>query len=137
MLNSINVLAINEEIRMNQIFCKYRHQIAWLGIVIGCYLMVGCGPIYNTEYSFKPPLTPEGKTCAFQCKNSELQCEQLEEMKKQSCQLQSQLECKDKKDCSSSSYCSTNFDRCKEMYRNCYQACGGTVESHKVCVMGC
>ncbi len=121
---------------MRQIFDKYRYKFWWVLIGIGSYLLVGCGPIYNTEYTFEPPQSPEGKSCTFQCKNTELQCEQMEKMREENCLLRSKLECKDQKECSTSS-CRTDNDVCEEMYRNCYQACGGTVDTHKVCVLNC
>lgn len=121
---------------MRQVFDKYYHKFLWVLIVVGCYVLVGCGPIYNTEYTFQPPLSPEGKTCIFQCENSKLQCKQIEDMKEESCLLRSQLECRDRKDCPTN-LCDTNYTMCKEMYRNCYQACGGNIDTKKVCVFNC
>ncbi len=92
-----------------------------------------------------PPLTPEGKTCVYQCEFSKIQCEELEELKQEVCEEKEELkyercsldEDKDKY-CSNESWkCSANHTRCETMYRACYQACGGTVESETTCVRNC
>lgn len=47
--------------------------------------LVSCGPVYETRYSFTPPRSAEGRSCAFQCQNGKLQCQQIEEMQEQRC----------------------------------------------------
>jgi hypothetical protein len=100
-----------------------------------------CGPVYDTRYTFVPPERPEGRTCVFQCENSKLQCQNMQDMQKQNCEFRAQLEyerCKDRgeKHCYED-YCSSDYSRCDEQYRNCFQACGGTVNRQDVCVAFC
>jgi len=108
----------------------------------GLLLAAGCGPMYNTEYTFVPPETPTGQTCVFQCENSKLQCEQIEDMKQERCEDRADREyerCKDRekeKHCYRS-YCSVDYSRCETRHRGCYQSCGGKVEEHKKCVAFC
>ena len=111
---------------------------------------VGCGPMYETRYSFTPPKSANGRTCIFQCDNSRMQCRNFEEMHKSNCEMRGQLEeqrCENDiryregrepkwYECSTSS-CSADYDRCDEIYRGCYQMCGGEVRSETVCVANC
>lgn len=112
-------------------------------------LLSACGPVYETSYSFIPPTKESGQTCVFQCEMTRNQCFQLEEMKEQNCEMQSKyeydrcqrdLEARGKKekwyDCSYDS-CSADTERCESLYRSCYSACGGTVQTHRVCTMFC
>jgi len=121
---------------MKQIFAKHHRKFFGIMTIIGCYILVSCGPIYSTEYTFQPPLSPEGKTCILQCENSKLQCRQMEKMREENCLLRSALECEDQKECSKS-LCSKDDKICEEIYRNCYQVCGGTVNTQKVCILNC
>ncbi len=114
-----------------------------LGVTLG---LAACGPIYETRYSFTPPPTPEGRVCLLQCDQIRLQCRQFEDMKKENCEQQNRWErehyerCKNagRKDCRyPSTYCSTNYDRCEEQYRICFQTCGGRVDATTVCVANC
>lgn len=110
---------------------------------------VGCGPVYETQYTLTPPESAEGRACTFQCENSKSQCEQLEEIKQERCEERAQLErerCewdfrrrgKEPKwyDCGGSS-CSSETERCETQYRRCFELCGGKVTATNVCVYGC
>jgi len=85
----------------------------------------------------------------MQCENMKMQCEQLEELKYERCQAESerdQEQCqwrlamkgKEEKwyDCPTSS-CTNEVERCEGKHRTCYQACGGKVTAKTVCVMNC
>jgi hypothetical protein len=113
-------------------------------------LLTSCGPVYNTEYSYTPPKSLEGRSCINQCEYSKIQCEELENLRERECESRAELEydrCRrdiynSKKrepkwsECSRSS-CSTDEERCERLYRSCYQACGGRVDSRTVCVANC
>lgn len=116
----------------------------------GIVFLAACGPVYNTQYHFTPPESSEGRSCVFQCDNSRLQCRQLEEYRTEDCQRRSEFDqrrCEDDiyrrkgrepkwYECGSSS-CSPDYDRCEQLYRSCYQSCGGRVDQETVCVSNC
>ena len=117
-----------------------------LGLV---FIFTSCGPVYQDQYTYLPPESPEGRSCIFQCENSKQSCQQLEEMNYQHCEERSRWErerCERKNerkgkkekwyDCWGSS-CSKNLERCDSMYVSCYRSCGGTVNVTNVCVSGC
>lgn len=116
---------------------------------IGMMTLVGCGPMFQTQYTYVPPSSETGRTCVFQCENSRYQCQQLEEMRKERCeedarreqercQWQLAMRGKEEKwyDCPTAS-CSADTERCDGMYRSCYQSCGGRVDAKTVCVANC
>lgn len=112
--------------------------------------LTSCGPMYETNYTFTPPESSAGNACIFQCQNSQQQCRQLEEYKKDDCEQRSEWQkerCeaevwrkkgRDPKwyECGGES-CSADYDRCDVSYRACYQSCGGKVQSETRCVANC
>ena len=112
--------------------------------------IIGCGPIYNTEYVFSPPESATGRTCTFHCETMRGQCLQLEQVKAQQCESYSQREqdyceynirvSKDREpkwyECVPES-CNVDSERCEQSYRSCYQSCGGRVETVTRCVANC
>ena len=117
---------------------------------VSAIILGGCGPIYDTRYSYVPPGNPQGQTCVFQCENIKMQCEQLELMKAENCRNRARLDedrCKDNirrqgrepkpSECSQVDFCSADYDHCEERYRQCYQNCGGRVHAEQVCVFNC
>jgi hypothetical protein len=113
----------------------------------------GCGPIYSTQYRYTPPLDTNGKMCVNQCASSRDLCRQLEESRASQEQAQCQQNAtmryalclsnaktdQARSQCNSSSYCSrsANTERCEESYRQCFQNCGGKIDSFQVCDFGC
>ena len=109
-----------------------------------------CGPVYHTDYAFRPPKSAEGRSCVFQCEQSRQQCRQIEDMQQDNCQNRSYWEnarCEDDirrrkgrepkwYECGTDS-CSADYDRCDDSYRSCYQSCGGEVQTNTYCVSGC
>ena len=109
----------------------------------------GCGPVYETNYSYVPPSDMSAQTCIFQCQNMKMQCEQLEQMQASRCEDRGERErerCereirrkgKEPKwyECGSTT-CSVDYERCEMNYRSCYVACGGQVNAEQVCVFNC
>ncbi|MCK5521664.1 MAG: hypothetical protein KAI83_00895 [Thiomargarita sp.] len=121
---------------MSGIFFRSEHKMSWLALVMGCFLSVGCGPIYDTVDNFIPPATSQGKICANNCESQKMMCEQLADQKKENCELRGEQACKNKKDCDKP-YCSADYSKCERSYKTCYKSCGGKVESKRICVMGC
>lgn len=126
-------------------------RFAGTGMIVLTWLLFcsGCGPVYDTRYSFIPPTDPVGRSCIFQCENSRMQCNQIEELTKMNCEqrarqeqqaCQWRMEMRGEKehwyDCTAES-CSTDTEQCDSMYRSCYESCGGRVEAQTVCVMNC
>jgi len=113
----------------------------------------GCGPIYSTQYRYTPPVDSNGKMCVNQCASSRDLCRQLEESRASQEQAQCQQNAtmryalclsnaktdQARSQCNSSSYCSrsANTERCEGSYRQCFQNCGGRVDSFQVCDFGC
>ncbi len=115
--------------------------LLWAAMLTAMLMLAGCGPMYETQYSFVPPENESARACIFQCENGKLQCHQLEEMKEENCENRADRDyyrCKDRgeKYCYRES-CSVDYERCEGQYRSCYQACGGRVESRQVCVAFC
>lgn len=113
-----------------------------LTILLVVLLLGACGPIYETQYSYTAPEGPQGQMCVSQCEMHRMNCEQLEDMKKQNCDANAAREydyCRyhtDEKYCYQES-CSVDYSRCERLYNTCYQGCGGRVDAHQVCVAFC
>jgi hypothetical protein len=126
-----------------------RNKLALLQVVV-LTLVTSCGPVYDTNYSFSPPRSAEGRSCIFQCEQSKLQCQQIEDLEASRCRDFAQREerrCRDDirynenrtpkwYECSSES-CSSDYERCETMHRACYQSCGGEVNVNTNCVANC
>ena len=113
---------------------------------------VACGPIYSTEYNYRPPADDQGRACIAQCnagkttcrsnadlkaENERLRCEQDASSEYRRCQNRAvndaaRAECVER---------SCNFEAdtgiCEGDYRICFQSCGGVVESRQVCTFNC
>ncbi|MBP9837783.1 MAG: hypothetical protein KBC84_03630 [Proteobacteria bacterium] len=113
-------------------------------------VLYSCGPIYDTQYQFIPPDSPQGRACIYQCENSKSQCHELERYRSDDCEYRAKLDqqrCEDDVwrrtgkapkwyECGAES-CSPNSDRCDGDYRHCYEMCGGRVDARTVCVANC
>jgi len=123
------------------------------GLLALSLTLSGCGPIYSTQYRYTPPVDSNGRMCVNQCANSRDLCRQLEESRASQEQAQCQQNAsmryalclssaktdQARSQCNSSSYCSrsANTERCEESYRQCFQNCGGKIDSFQVCDFGC
>lgn len=118
--------------------------------------LAGCGPIYQTHYSYVPPHSSVGKMCIAQCVQSKSTCQQMCQMKEQNCQYQSREEArysyseykhdrkkhgkavkKELRDFDSGRYSCHQSCDCDETFNSCYDACGGKVVESRVCTMFC
>ncbi len=110
-------------------------------------LITGCGPVYETQYSYRKPPTQEGIACTFQCENLHLQCTHNKELRQQNCETNNRImqleyeQCvanKGEDKCSrDSNSCEIDLDSCKDTYNRCYTSCGGSVSSRVICVEDC
>ena len=103
-----------------------------------------CGPIYETQYSYTAPNSPQGQMCIQQCEMTRLNCEQMEDMRQENCEYRAERDydyCMDhryhKDDYCSKDWCSTDYSQCERRYNMCYQSCGGQVSSKQVCTAFC
>lgn len=119
-------------------------------------LVQGCAPEYKTSHTFIAPKTAEGKSCVFQCENTRMQCDQLDQMRVDNCRMRAENNyayCEQQKqaaynNCVASGAqgcyqewcqkeeCPTS-DRCENQYQRCYSTCGGQVTSETHCVANC
>lgn len=129
-----------------------RDQTPWPMLAAFCLALIfftGCGPIYDTRYTFTPPQDSNARSCIFQCENLKMQCEQLEQMKVENCNYRARLDqdrCRGEirrqgrepksYECTLDS-CFENTEHCEANYRSCYQNCGGRVHAEQVCIFNC
>ncbi|MDD3609580.1 MAG: hypothetical protein PHI49_07490 [Halothiobacillaceae bacterium] len=115
--------------------------------------LVGCGPIYRTEYRYTPPQDMAGKQCINQCGSIREMCRSTAEnraaQERASCQQNASIRyaacvatAKDdsaRRACNPNAYCNREADtsHCEREYRQCYQGCGGKIDSYQVCEFGC
>lgn len=118
-------------------------------------LLAACGPIYQTHYTYQPPVSWRGRQCVNQCLSQKSFCESACQSAYQRCTIRedriaareyrayvreqnrmhkpvtkSPGEFGDYSACSRSCSCDTN-------YRQCYSNCGGQVIPHRKCVAFC
>lgn len=124
-------------------------------LVVFTGIMTGCGPIYNTEYTFIPPKSDMSKMCTAQCVQGKSACDQNCRLENENCRLRSQQAAiyeynqykdnqtrqglpvnKTTRDFDTSGSC-YNSCQCESTFRACYSACGGEVQERKVCVAFC
>ena len=120
------------------------------------FLFSGCGPIYKTEYSYVPPRSDMGKMCISQCVQSKGMCEQMCQMRNETCRMRAHREARrqfevyerktrargepvqrDVNDFDDSYFrCNQECD-CASSFNSCYSACGGQVLERQVCTAFC
>jgi len=123
--------------------------------MISALALSGCGPLYQTKYTYTPPTTWQGRQCVNRCINHKSQCQARCRIETQQCRsnameaarpqyrkyvraqkrqgkavVMSLSDFADTNSCNDSCGCMTD-------YRQCYNNCGGTVNSQQVCVAFC
>lgn len=100
-------------------------------------------PEYSTTYAYTDPDTQQGKTSAMQCQMTQAQCEQMLEMKAESCVAKKDREIADCK-AKGNAYCPDDSGKCKadmssctEKYNRCFQMAGGKFQLETKCVANC
>lgn len=118
--------------------------------VIFLMFVSGCGPVYQTSYSFVPPEAVAGRSCVYNCEIIKRQCIDLQNRDAQDCERRSDWEIRDCEsrirlaenrspkwyECGGET-CSADIERCDGEYRGCYELCGGRVKATTVCVSNC
>lgn len=128
--------------------------------LLAALLLAGCGPVYRTTYQFSLPDSQRARECVNACQATRQQCEGNAEYAHQQCMNRSEQayqNCEARKsyepdpkrgwdkpkcvkNCISCSrpYCSQpDKGACESRYRDCYVACGGTVEKTVECTSNC
>ncbi len=119
-------------------------------------LLSGCGPIYQTTYSYKPAPSSSGKLCTAQCFQTKNSCQQICQLQDQNCRLQAHQEAyyryseylreqkaagkKARQQLSSFDHSYTrcnNSCHCTADFNACYQSCGGQVMTKRICTAFC
>lgn len=119
-------------------------------------LLTGCGPVYQTTYSYEKPASQRARTCiASNCERNKMLCQSNCAKNNNECEWRATEEAKteyreyvrqqrynnlpikksindfkDDWDCN-------NSCNCQSVYRQCYSTCGGTVIAHTQCVAFC
>ena len=129
-------------------------------------LLAGCGPVYQTTYSYVMPKGKEARQCIRECLSQKQACNLQCDKQKKKCQARNQqsellsdlVNMKARREEARhyhkhgkhhhrhysrypySSYSRVSCDTecgCDANYRVCYTSCGGQVIPHTVCVAGC
>ncbi|WP_168220338.1 hypothetical protein [Azospirillum thermophilum] len=121
-------------------------------------LLGACGPIYETQYSFIPPNSTEGRMCVGQCQQGRTICRQGCTLEQQACRNDAKTRAmmdyqayvnrqtaekkpikKSPSDFEQTWACGNSSceERCESDYRGCFSSCGGQVIAQQVCTMFC
>ncbi len=123
-----------------------------------CFAMItlaGCGPVYNTSYTYKSPRAWRGRmcvntclqqrnTCSLQCKEMNSQCREtaiIAARPAYKAYLRHQRHhhktaWKSVNDFADFSQCN-NVCNCAPNYNQCFENCGGRIIAHTRCVAFC
>ncbi len=113
-------------------------------LLIFCAIsLTACGPITRVGYNYIPPEDPVGKKCVMKCHKKKRKCERKSEKKYQQCQSNNDYITEINKAnkamnsnaiSSRTEYCS-RYD-CDSDYKECFQLCGGRIETYTYQVDG-
>lgn len=120
--------------------------------IFAATLLTSCGPIYETNYRYTPPVDPLSRSCVSQCLANKGQCSNSTDLKAENSRLRCELDARDdyerclsngrgeqgRTSCQRRS-CSEHADygQCDVGYRTCFQSCGGQIDEERVCTFNC
>ncbi|PIZ04121.1 MAG: hypothetical protein COY58_05555 [Gammaproteobacteria bacterium CG_4_10_14_0_8_um_filter_38_16] len=126
-----------------------------LAVMTGVFLLSGCGPEYQTVYSYTPPHSWRGKKCVNRCLTKRTYCENTCRSQAQTCRTEAKLEAlpaylhydHEQRNAGNPDYetvgdfadysgCSDHCG-CQSTYRACFENCGGSVFASTQCVAFC
>ena len=122
---------------------------ALISIIGAALFLYGCGPVYQTNYSYKLPNSSRGRQCINQCLWRQNTCSSRCQRNFNNCQSNAEyFASKQKRECykhhgKHCDWINANDNNCQRtcgcdgMYRTCYSNCGGQVIPHTQCVMFC
>jgi hypothetical protein len=109
--------------------------------------MTGCGPVYETFYSYKAPRTAHGLACVSNCEIIKSSCEDRAELRRTNCEIRADSDYRlcialaknedQRRACFRSSCAIRRDDSCIREYNRCFQICGGTVTETVRCTANC
>lgn len=125
-------------------------------VIFSVLMLSGCGPEYQTVYSYVPPHSWRGRQCVNQCLTQRSYCQSECQSQDQTCRAEAQVaampaylhhERKMRKegqgddfttvsDYADYSNC-TDSCGCAATYRSCFENCGGSVMANTQCVAFC
>lgn len=124
-------------------------------LLIAC-ILAGCGPVYQTSYTYQAPKNIQAKQCIIQCQQAKTTCQSACQTSQYQCQQaamsqarfnyeeyksQQKLMGKPVQADLNSFYnggdCYNTCGQCSYNFNNCYTMCGGKVLVHKRCVAFC
>lgn len=118
-------------------------------------VLAGCGPIYNTSYTYQAPAGIQGRQCIIQCQQAKTLCQSACSTRNYQCKSMSMQEARysyreykyrqrrrgeaidrDLDDFYNPMGCGGSCG-CAPKFNDCYTMCGGQVLVHKKCVAFC
>lgn len=118
-------------------------------------LLSGCGPIYQTTYTYKTPKSYRGRMCVNRCLRTKNRCYTMASLTDQNCRLIADNAARpayrqyireqkrqgfpiwkkisdfaDYSNCHQTQYCNSS-------YKQCFTNCGGQIIPHTVCTAFC
>ena len=129
----------------------------FLSVILGLLVLAACGPVYKTNYDYKPPQTDNGRMCVNQCLNTKSACEQDCHARQVDCEYRADEDAQIQYDnyvrtqrfqhqeikktvtdfhryCDEETVCAA---RCVANHNLCYNNCGGVVNGTTICTSGC
>lgn len=126
-----------------------------LTLILSVFALSGCGPIYQTQYSYIPPHSWRGRKCSNRCLSSRAICRSECQTNNQSCETNANMAAmpaymayvqrrdnenkpvyNNVRDYADYSNCSDHCG-CESTYRACFTNCGGSVIANTQCVAFC
>lgn len=125
-----------------------------------------CGPMMETRYDFKPPVTKSGMQCVQNCQSDQSSCLERGQHQKAMCRkdvdrrierdyqkakddyiVALKLYAKDparfsepvepRRGYANYGQCDSLGSECVPQYQMCYRSCGGQISEYQVCVANC
>ena len=130
--------------------------LSLITLALAVAMLIGCSPIYKTNYAYTPPKSDVGKMCTSQCTQNKMVCEQMCQMRKDNCKSQAKQDAfykyqsyvnerksnhlpvdKSVSDFDDSYFSCKDSCDCTSSFHTCYQACGGQITATQVCTAFC
>lgn len=134
---------------MNSIFNSIKNALLLLVLAL---VLVSCGPVYQTTYTYEPPSSFEGRQCVNDCLSQKSACNFRCQRNYQECTFAAQQQAdfenrhhrhRHRRDRDNdfmvypdTSQCVSDCG-CGNDYNQCYENCGGIITSHSRCVAFC
>jgi len=128
-------------------------------IAIIALFLAGCGPMYDTYYTYQAPQSIQGRQCIITCQQARTVCRSAKMTEENMCQSRAEQDArfqyaeyrshqraigkpvtKDLNYFYNGFGCGggmTDFPGCTANFNDCYTMCGGRVLVHKRCVAFC